>query len=85
MDDLESLLKGTIHCNDCQNPAEFVSSAHHCAADEVGPFFKCHSCYVTWLNRVSATMVAANADILQCTRCMQLFDTIESFSDWRPF
>jgi hypothetical protein len=85
MGDLEALLEATIHCHDCADPAEFVSSGHDCPVDEVGPFFKCHSCYVKWLDRVTAAMVAANADSPRCNRCEQLFDTLESFSDWRPF
>ena len=56
VDDLESLLEGTIHCQDCPNPAEFVSSGHRCPAFADRPFFKCHPCYRQWRNDVEATI-----------------------------
>lgn len=67
--------------------ATLVSYGHGCRPGEAK--FKCHDCHRLWAKDVELSM-RTNLSlglglVVVCGRCNMCFDTVESFSHYRPF
>ena len=86
--DLEELLDQDIPCEgirtpqiarQCGRPAVLKSNGH----GHRDTSFKCVECWQVWYRL--AVQVLARSGCIGCMECGQLFDTVESFADYRPF
>lgn len=77
----DELLDEDIPCADCGKPALLMSVGHGTCPGKGGaspPFFKCVKCWGAWLQRLSS-------ESFTCAYCEDVFDSVESFSDYREF
>lgn len=81
--DLNELYDQEIPCKRCKKPAALRSFGHGlCEADRY-PIHCCIGCWQQWIAK--HLQIIARHGHITCRYCRRRFDSIESFSDYRPF
>ena len=81
--DVEAVFEEELPCDQCGKGALVRSKGHSCPV-RPGPFYKCLPCWQKWLS-ITLGKMANHGGWICCTHRQRHFNSVEEFSDYRPF